>query len=52
MEYVIVHELCNLVHNYHKQNFIDLKNKEPSDWKRQTESLEKSWRKNKINLYP
>jgi predicted metal-dependent hydrolase len=33
MEYVIIHELCHLIHRDHTQKLIDLKTKEIADWK-------------------
>lgn len=34
IEYVIVHELCHLIHHNHTQKFIDLQTKEMADWER------------------
>jgi len=41
IEYVIVHELCHLVHHDHTQKFFDLQNKEMPDWAKRKERLEK-----------
>lgn len=41
IEYVIIHELCHLVHHDHTQKFIDLQTKEMPDWKRWKVKLEK-----------
>ncbi len=32
IEYVIIHELCHLIHHDHTQKFIDLQTKEMKDW--------------------
>lgn len=40
IEYVIVHELCHLVHYDHTQKFIDLQTKEMPDWKKWKMKLE------------
>lgn len=34
IEYVIVHELCHLIHHNHTQKFIDLQTKEMADWEK------------------
>jgi predicted metal-dependent hydrolase len=34
IEYVIIHELCHLIHNNHTQKFIDLQTKEMPDWEK------------------
>lgn len=41
IEYVIVHELCHLVHHDHTQRFIELQKKEMRDWERWKVKLEK-----------
>jgi predicted metal-dependent hydrolase len=41
IEYVIIHELCHLVHHYHTQRFIDLQTKEMKDWEKWKTKLEK-----------
>jgi predicted metal-dependent hydrolase len=41
IEYVIIHELCHLVHHDHTQKFIDLQTKEMHDWKKWKMNLEK-----------
>ena len=40
IEYVIVHELCHLVHHNHTQKFIDLQTREMPDWEKRKERLE------------
>lgn len=40
IEYVIIHELCHLVHLNHNQKFIDLQSKEMPDWKKWKNRLE------------
>lgn len=40
IEYVIIHELCHLVHHDHTQKFIDLQTKEMKDWRKWKEKLE------------
>ncbi len=40
IEYVIVHELCHLIHHNHTQKFIDLQTKEMPDWERWKRKLE------------
>jgi predicted metal-dependent hydrolase len=40
IEYVIIHELCHLIHHDHTQKFIDLQTKEMPDWKRWKDKLE------------
>lgn len=41
IEYVIIHELCHLVHHHHTQRFIDLQTKEMKDWVKWKTKLEK-----------
>lgn len=41
IEYVIIHELCHLIHHDHTQNFIDLLTKELKDWEKWKMKLEK-----------
>ncbi|HEX8334878.1 MAG TPA: SprT family zinc-dependent metalloprotease [Segetibacter sp.] len=41
IEYVIIHELCHLVHRDHTQRFIDLQSKEMHDWEKWKSKLEK-----------
>ncbi|HIH10847.1 TPA: M48 family metallopeptidase [Candidatus Woesearchaeota archaeon] len=41
IEYVIIHELCHLIHHIHTQKFIDLQTKEMSDWEKWKMKLEK-----------
>jgi len=40
IEYVIVHELCHLIHHDHTHKFIDLQSKEMPDWRRWKDKLE------------
>ncbi|MHB8258812.1 MAG: M48 family metallopeptidase [Bacteroidia bacterium] len=40
IEYVIIHELCHLVHRNHTQKFIDLQTKEMPDWEKWKTRLE------------
>jgi len=40
IEYVILHELCHLVHHDHTQKFIDLQTKEMPDWEKWKNKLE------------
>lgn len=41
IEYVIIHELCHLIHHNHTQKFIDLQTKEMKDWVKWKTKLEK-----------
>lgn len=41
IEYVIIHELCHLVHHDHTRKFTDLQNKEMKDWEKWKMILEK-----------
>ena len=41
MEYVIIHELCHLIHHDHTQKFIDLQSREMPDWEKWKMKLEK-----------
>ena len=41
IEYVIVHELCHLVHHDHTQRFLDLQTKEMPEWEKWKMKLEK-----------
>lgn len=41
IEYVIIHELCHLIHHDHTQKFIDLQTKEMKDWTKWKTKLEK-----------
>jgi len=40
IEYVIIHELCHLIHHDHTQRFIDLQTKEMPDWEKWKTKLE------------
>lgn len=40
IEYVIIHELCHLVHRNHTQKFIELQTKEMKDWEKWKMKLE------------
>jgi len=41
IEYVIIHELCHLIHHDHTQKFIDLQTKEMPGWEKQKMRLER-----------
>lgn len=41
IEYVIIHELCHLIHHDHTQKFIDLQTKEMKDWEKWKMKLER-----------
>ncbi|MBL0055359.1 MAG: M48 family metallopeptidase [Chitinophagaceae bacterium] len=41
IEYVIIHELCHLVHHDHTQKFLDLPTREMRDWEKWKMKLEK-----------
>ena len=41
IEYVIIHELCHLIHHDHTQKFLDLQTKEMNDWEKWKMKLEK-----------
>lgn len=41
IEYVILHELCHLVHHNHSKAFFELQTKEMGDWMKWKERLEK-----------
>lgn len=41
IEYVIIHELCHLIHHDHTKKFIDLQTKEMPDWEKWKFKLEK-----------
>jgi predicted metal-dependent hydrolase len=41
IEYVIVHELCHLIHHGHTQKFMDLQTKEMKDWEKWKTKLER-----------
>lgn len=41
IEYVILHELCHLVHHDHTQKFIDLQTKEMPNWEKWKSKLER-----------
>ncbi|MBL7766889.1 MAG: M48 family metallopeptidase [Chitinophagaceae bacterium] len=40
IEYVIIHELCHLIHHDHTQKFLDLQTKEMKDWEKWKMKLE------------
>ncbi|NQW75877.1 MAG: M48 family metallopeptidase, partial [Cytophagales bacterium] len=41
IEYVIIHELCHLIHLDHTQKFLDLQTREMNDWEKWKMKLEK-----------
>jgi len=41
IEYVIIHELCHLVHHNHTQKFFDLQSEEMPDWEKWKGKLER-----------
>ena len=41
IEYVIIHELCHLIHRNDTQKFIDLQRKEMKEWEKWKTKLEK-----------
>ena len=41
IEFVIIHELCHLIHHDHTQKFLDLQTKEMRDWEKWKTKLEK-----------
>lgn len=41
IEYVIIHELCHLIHHDHTQKFVALQTKEMKDWEKWKMKLEK-----------
>ena len=41
IEYVIIHELCHLIHHDHTRKFIDLQTREMKDWEKWKMKLEK-----------
>lgn len=41
IEYVIIHELCHLIHPNHTQKFFDLQTKEMKDWEKWKGKLER-----------
>ncbi|MNT33408.1 SprT-like family protein [compost metagenome] len=42
IEYVIIHELCHLIHHNHTKAFYDLQERTMHDWKKWKVKLEKS----------
>ncbi|MCZ8367955.1 M48 family metallopeptidase [Flavobacterium sp.] len=41
IEYVIIHELCHLIHHDHTQKFLDLQSREMKDWEKWKMKLER-----------
>ncbi|MDD2798886.1 MAG: SprT family zinc-dependent metalloprotease [Bacteroidales bacterium] len=41
IEYVIVHELCHLIHHDHTQKFLDLQTREMAEWEKWKNKLER-----------
>jgi predicted metal-dependent hydrolase len=41
IEYVVIHELCHLIHHDHTQKFLDVQTKEMKDWEKWKMKLEK-----------
>lgn len=41
IEYVVIHELCHLIHHNHTKTFYDLQESIMPDWKKWKEKLEK-----------
>lgn len=41
IEYVVIHELCHLIHHDHTKKFLDLQTKEMRDWEKWKNKLEK-----------
>ena len=41
IEYVIIHELCHLIHHDHTRKFLDLQTKEMKDWEKWKMKLER-----------
>lgn len=41
IEYVIIHELCHLIHHDHTQKFLDLQTREMQEWEKWKNKLEK-----------
>jgi predicted metal-dependent hydrolase len=42
IEYVIIHELCHLIHHSHNKSFYELQDSIMPDWKRWKDRLEHS----------
>ena len=42
IEYVIIHELCHLIHHNHNKEFYDLQNRLSPNWEKWKEKLEHS----------
>ena len=41
IDYVVIHELCHLVHHHHGKQFYELQTKVMPDWKRWKDKLER-----------